>query len=48
MIITKWRQVVSILKEAIARIEDDDKGIHQQQSTLSAMSQSYGARFEVI
>ena len=43
MMITKWRRetkVVSTLKEAIAKIKNDDKGIHEQQSTLFAMSQA--------
>ena len=39
-------QVVSILKEAIAKIEDDDKGNHQQQSTLSSMSESFSEAVE--
>ena len=39
-------QVVSILKEAIAKIEDDNKGIHQYQSTLSSMSQSFSEAVE--
>ena len=39
-------QVVLILKEAIAKIEDDDKGSHQQQSTLSSISESFSEAVE--
>ena len=39
-------QVVSILKEAIAKIEDDDKCCHQQQSMLSPTSESFSEAVE--
>ena len=34
-------QNVSILKQAIAKIEDAVQCIHQQQSTLSSISESF-------